>query len=109
VSPGTRGGDIAPPATPRAKAFEKAGIKTEEHFLERLGQRANRGITEENALDAYRNGRLYFDPESGNFVRHSSRTGISVITDAPSGGRAITVFEGNPSPRWNPVPWRPGQ
>jgi hypothetical protein len=25
------------------------------------------------------------------------------------GGRAVSVFEGNPSPSWNPVPWRPGQ
>jgi len=57
----------------------------------------------------YRNGRLYYDPETGNYIRHSSRTGVSVVTDAPTGGRAITVFEGNPSPTWNPVPWRPGQ
>jgi hypothetical protein len=25
------------------------------------------------------------------------------------GGRAVSVFEGNPSPSWKPVPWRPGQ
>jgi hypothetical protein len=43
------------------------------------------------------------------YIRHSSRTGISVVTDAPFGGRAITVFEGSPSPGWNPVRWRPGQ
>lgn len=27
-----------------------------------------------------------------------------MATDAPSGGKAITVFEGEASPRWNPVP-----
>ena len=89
--------------------FEKAGIATTQHFRGRVIGRAARGITESGALDAYRNGRLYYDPVSRNFIRYSSRTGISVVTDAPSGGRAITVFEGKPSPNWNPVPWRPGQ
>ena len=37
-------------AIPRAKAFEKAGIKTEEHFLQRLERRGSRGIDERNAL-----------------------------------------------------------
>jgi hypothetical protein len=92
----------------RAKAFERAGIETTEHFRNRLVQRASRGITEADALDAYRNGRLYFNEASGNYIRHSSRTGVSVVTDTPTGGRAITVFEGSPSPDWNPVPWRPG-
>jgi RHS repeat-associated protein len=96
-------------AIPGLKAFERAGIETTEHFSNRLAQRAGRGITERNALDAYQNGRLYYNEATGNYIRHSSRTGISVVTDAPSGGRAITVFEGNPSPGWNPVPWRPGQ
>ncbi|MGH8174771.1 MAG: RHS repeat-associated core domain-containing protein [Steroidobacter sp.] len=92
----------------RAKAFDKAGIETTQHFRNRVVQRAGRGINEADALDAYRNGRLYFNEATGNYVRHSSRTGISVVTNAPSGGRAITVFEGNPSPGWNLVPWRPG-
>ena len=96
-------------AIPPAKAFEKAGIETTNHFRIRLVQRASRGITERDALDAYRNGRLYYDDAAGSYVRHSSRTGVSVVTDAPVGGRAKTVFEGNPSPNWNPVRWRPGQ
>lgn len=100
---------VAARAVNQAKAFEKAGIQTTEHSRNRLAQRAGRGITESNALDAYRNGRRYYNEATGNYVRHSSRTGVSVVTDAPTGGRAITVFEGSPSPGWNPVPWRPGQ
>jgi hypothetical protein len=88
--------------------FERRGIETTEHFRNRLAQRAGRGITEANALDAYKNGRLFYNKATKNYVRHSSRTGVSVVTDAPTGGRAITVFEGNPSPDWVPVPWRPG-
>jgi hypothetical protein len=92
----------------RLKAFEKLGIKTTEHFRNRLAQRAGRGITEAKALDAYKNGRLYYNQATKNYVRHSSSTGVSVVTDAPAGGRAITVFEGSPSPDWIPVRWRPG-
>jgi len=86
--------------------FEKAGIRTTEHFRQRLTQRASRGITEQKALDAYRNGRIFYDPSAKNYIRYSSQTKIAVVTDAPWGRQAITVFEGNPSPRWNPVPWR---
>ena len=96
-------------AAPAAKAFDKAGIETTEHFRRRLADRGARGITEQNALDAYRNGRLYYNEATRNYIRHSSRTGVSVVVDAPSGGRAITVFEGSVSPSWNPVRWRPGQ
>jgi len=91
------------------KLFEKAGINVDSHFLYRLAQRFDRGITETGALDAYRNGRLFYNPATDNYIRHSSRTGISVVTSSPTGGKAITVFEGNPSPTWVPVPWRPGQ
>ncbi len=100
---------VAARAFPRAKAFDKAGIETSEHFLKNLAQRGPRGVTEDKALDAYRNGRLYHDPDTGNYIRHSSRTGVSVVTDIPTGGRAHSVFEGDPSSRWVPVPWRPGQ
>ncbi len=91
------------------KLFAKAGIPTTSHFDNRVARREPRGITPQKALDAYRNGRLYYNPATGRFIRHSSRTGVSVVTDAPSRGMAITVFEGKPSPTWNPVPWRPGQ
>jgi hypothetical protein len=93
---------------PELKLFEKLGIKVDDHFRKRLAQRVSRGITESNSLDAYLNGRLYYNRATRNYVRHSSRTGVSVAVDAPTGGRAITVFEGNPSPDWVPVPWRPG-
>jgi RHS repeat-associated protein len=88
--------------------FDRLGIQTTDHFNHRLIQRRSRGINEGNALDAYLNGRLYYNPAQRSYIRHSSRTGVSVVTDAPSGGKAITVFEGNPSPTWTPVPWRPG-
>ena len=100
---------VAARTFPRARTFDKAGIQTSEHFRKNLAQRGPRGVTEEKALDAYRNGRLYHDPDTGNYVRHSSRTGVSVVTDVPAGGRAHSVFEGDPSSRWVPVPWRPGQ
>jgi hypothetical protein len=94
---------------PPAKLFDKAGIETTPHLLKRLATRRNRGITEQNALEAYQNGRLYFDTEKKTYIRYSSRTGVAVVTDAPSNGKAISVFEGGVSPRWIPVPWRPGQ
>lgn len=94
-------------AVPEAKAFAKAGIETTEHFRLRLAARGSRGITERAALRAYNRGRLYFDPQTKNYIRHDSRTGISVVVDKPSGGIAISVFEGRPSADWIPVPWRP--
>jgi hypothetical protein len=92
-----------------ARLFDKAGIQTTVHFRNRLAGRANRGITAENALDAYQNGRLYYNQATGNYIRHSSRTNVSVATDKPTGGTAITVFEGKASSTWNPIKWRPGQ
>ena len=88
--------------------FSKLGIKTTKHFRNRLAGRASRGITAKNALDAYRNGRLFHNPATGNYVRHSSRTGVSVITDRTTGGTAVTVFNGKPSSTWVPVKWRKG-
>jgi hypothetical protein len=88
--------------------FEKAGIKVTGHFLHQLRIRQARGVTEEAALRAYRRGRLFYNPATKNYIRHDSQTGISVVVDRPSGGKAITVFEGNPSLDWIPVPWRPG-
>jgi hypothetical protein len=88
------------------KLFAKAGIKVTDHFLHRLTQRASRGITEKAALRAYNRGRLFYNPTTKNYIRHDSQTGISVVVDKPSGGTAITVFEGNPSLDWIPVRWR---
>jgi len=89
------------------RMFEKAGIEVTDHFKNRLVQRGSRGISERGALDAYNNGRVYFDPNTKNYVRHDSKTRISVVVDKPSGGKAISVFEGNPSPGWQHVRWRP--
>ena len=90
--------------------FDSAGIDMSDHFLERLALREASGrLTETDALDAYRNGRLYYDEAYGTYIRYSSRTGVAVATDAPTGGQALSVFEGSPSSWWNPVPWRPGQ
>jgi len=92
-----------------AELFEKAGIQTTTHFLKNFVGRASRGVTAENAIDAYRNGRLYFDPKYATYIRYSTRTGIAVATDAPSNGKVLTVLVGDVRKRWNPVPWRPGQ
>jgi RHS repeat-associated protein len=89
--------------------FTKVGIRMTPEFQVRLVGRASRGVTEVGALDAYRNGRLFFDRVTGRYVRYSSRTGITVITNAPSNGLAITVFEGGVSPKWLPLRRRPGQ
>jgi RHS repeat-associated protein len=88
--------------------FARAGINVTQHFLHRLAQRASRGITEEVALRAYNRGRLFYNPNTGNYIRYDSQTGVAVVVDKPTGGTAITVFEGNVSPDWIPVPWRPG-
>ena len=92
---------------PRARLFDKANIPVTDHFLYRLHGRSARGITERSALNTYNRGRLYYNPESDNFIRHDSKTGISLVVSKPSSGTVITVFEGNPSPAWIPVPWRP--
>jgi RHS repeat-associated protein len=89
--------------------FGEAGIEMDAHFVESLAGRAGSRLSEADALDAYGNGRLFFDPKFGTYIRYSSRTQVAVATDAPSGGTALTVFEGAPSPRWNPILWRPGQ
>jgi hypothetical protein len=89
--------------------FDKQGIPVTEHFRNRLAERAaTRGITESDALRAYNKGRLYYDSDSRNYIRYDPQTGVAVVVDQPTNGRAITVFEGNPSPDWDHVPWRPG-
>jgi RHS repeat-associated protein len=108
VGAGARG--LAPIAGGAPGAmFERAGINTTEHFLTSLAGRVGSRLSESDALDAYRNGRLYFDPATGNYVRYSSRSEVAVVTTEPSNGTAVTAFEGRPSSRWVPVPWRPGQ
>ncbi len=93
---------------PAVKAFDKAGIKYTEHFATRISGRAARGITPQKALDTYNNGRLYYNPATTNYIRHSSQTRVSVAVSKPSRGTAITVFEGKASPDWVPVKWRSG-
>lgn len=105
---GSMAGFFVPYSGP-GSLFGRLGIRVSGHFLTRLTGRAARGVTEGGALRAYTRGRLYFDEASRRYIRHDTRTGISVVVDRPSGGNVITVFEGNPSPRWNPVPWRPGR
>lgn len=82
-------------------------FKTTKHFLNRITQRASRGITPQKAIDAYNRGRIYYSPVTKNYIRHSSQTKVSVVVDKLKGGRAITVFEGNPGPHWVPIKWRP--
>jgi hypothetical protein len=56
--------------TPVVISFRAAGVEIrDEHFTDRFVQRVNRGITEKDALDVYRNGRVFVDPESKNFIR----------------------------------------
>ncbi|WP_081752885.1 RHS repeat-associated core domain-containing protein [Kallotenue papyrolyticum] len=91
------------------KQFAKAGIKVTDHFLKRLAKRASRGVTEELALRAYNKGRLFYNPKTKNFIRYDPQSGVAVVVDSPSGGTAITTFEGNISPDWVSVPWRLGK
>lgn len=64
-------GEFAPIAGGAPGAmFEKAGIDTSNHFLQRLAQREASGrLTEAEALDAYRNGGLYYDEKYGTYSR----------------------------------------
>ncbi|MDX2058915.1 MAG: RHS repeat-associated core domain-containing protein, partial [Gemmatimonadales bacterium] len=106
IAPGP--GNFYRKAANAAGRFAKAGIETAEpHFSRRLAGRESRGITGQNALDAYNRGRVFYDPESGRYIRHDSKTGVSIVVTKPSGGKAITVFEGAPSPDWVPIRWRP--
>ena len=98
-------GETAP--APGVRGVGKYPFKTTEHFLNRMAQRASRGITPQKAIDAYNKGRIYYNPATGNYIRHSSLTKVSVAVDKLKDGKAITVFEGNPSPDWIPIRWRP--
>jgi len=87
--------------------FLRAGIPTTRYFQLRLIQRVAQGrLTERAAVRAYRSGRLFFDPKSTNFIRHDSRSRVSVVVTKPTNGKAINVFEGAPSPRWIHVRYR---
>jgi len=88
---------------PRVKAFDTAGIDYTEHFAVRVAGRRARGITGRKALDTYNNGRLYYNPATKNYIRHNSRTKISVVVNKKVNGKAITVFEGNASRDWVPI------
>lgn len=87
-----------------AKSFP---FRVTQHFLMRIAGRVARGITPRKAIDAYNNGRLYYNPDSRNYVRFDPKTKISVVVSKMTKGKAITVFEGNASPRWQPVKWKP--
>ena len=102
------GGNKVKWVPPPVKAFDNAGIKYTEHFATRVSGRGSRGITGQNSLEAYNNGRLYYNPATKNFLRHDPKTKVTVAVDKPTNGTAITVFEGNPSSTWNNVKWRPG-
>jgi uncharacterized protein RhaS with RHS repeats len=45
-------------------------------------------------------------PKSTKFIRHDSRSRVSVVVTKPTNGKAINVFEGAPSPRWIHVRYR---
>jgi hypothetical protein len=103
---GVRGIGIATRPPSIGNLFRRAGIEISNHAANRIWGRGGRGVTEKGALDAYNNGRVYYDPANKTYIRYDSKTGISVAVSEPSGGTVITVFEGPPSPRWNPVRFR---
>ena len=89
--------------------FAKAGIELSEHALVRLAQRSD-DVTVDAIIEAYKGGRLFFDPKYRTFIRYDSKTGTTVAVDQISGGKILTVMQrNNPAARWNPVRWRPGQ
>ncbi len=88
------------------KLAKKFPFRTTKHFLVRIHGRASRGITPRLAINTYNNGRLFYNPATGNFIRHLTAQKISVVVSKPTGGRAITVFTGNPSPTWNVVKFK---
>jgi RHS repeat-associated protein len=54
------------------KTLDKVGISYTKHAAEMILGRGPRGITEQTVLDTYRNGRLYHDPKSGNYISRAS-------------------------------------
>jgi hypothetical protein len=97
---------IPPPAP---QNFQKAGIKTHPEFNRNVVGRAPRGVTPQNALHTFCNGRLFLDTVSGNWIRYTSTTGIVVVTNKSAKGMALTVFTTTkPSPKWTPIRWRYG-
>ncbi len=76
--------------------FEKNGIKTADHFFDRLD---DWGITEKQAFGAYQNGKKFTD-ELGQFIRWDPKLGIAMAID-PTDGTVISVWETrNASSNW---------
>jgi RHS repeat-associated protein len=89
--------------------FAKAGIELSEHAVVRLAQRSD-DVTVDAIIEAYKRGRLFFDPKYRTFIRYDSKTGTVVAVDKIKGGKILTIMQkDNSATRWNPVPWRPGQ
>jgi len=89
--------------------LQRNGIDLTKHALQRLQTRQiSRGVTQDLVLRAYNRGQLFYDPLRKRYIRYDPQTEVVVVVTKPSGGRIWTVFEGSPSPRWQPVRWRPG-
>jgi hypothetical protein len=90
--------------------FEKNNIPVSNHAHGRILYRNNtRGITDRGIIRSYTRGTLYYNPNSGRYIRYDNKTGITVVVSKPTHGSIITVFEqNNPSSLWQKVKWRPG-
>ena len=86
--------------------FETRGISVQPHGLRSIAERPNRNVSPETALRAYNNGRVFYDPPSGYFIRRDSQTGVFVVVTSPTGGQIISAAEGHIRPRWNPIRYR---
>jgi hypothetical protein len=99
--------------------FETRNITVQPHAYREIHDRESRRISRPSILEAYNNGRIYYDPgprdpitnrrmpnRGDYYIRHDPKTDVSVVVTRPTGGEIVTVFNGPPQARWVHVPYR---
>jgi hypothetical protein len=80
----------------RKGGFRGRGIRTVEHFWDRLRQY---GWNEDQALDVYQNGKQYFNQFSQN-VRWNPKSGLTLIIDSDDGSIITIEYNAKPMKNW---------
>lgn len=78
--------------------FANEGVDITEHGLRRVLGRSSRGVTVENRIDVYNNGKLYYDPQYNTNIKF--KDGIAVSYDIKTGQIVNVQTQNNPTSRW---------
>ena len=77
--------------------FANEGVDITEHGLRRVLGRSSRGVTVENRIDVYNNGKLYYDPQYTTNIKF--KDGIAVSYDIKTGQIVNVQTQNNPTSR----------